>query len=77
MTNKQQEEKMDVAKKWKPQERETEYIQIAGKKNAIRTNHIKARIDKTQENCRRSLYRDIDERGNHIISECSKLSQKD
>ena len=30
--------------------RETESLQIAAQDNAIRSNHIKARIDKTQQN---------------------------
>ena len=30
--------------------RETESLQIAAQNNAVRTNHIKARIDKTQQN---------------------------
>ena len=30
--------------------RETESLLIAAQNNAIRTNHIKARIDKTQQN---------------------------
>ena len=45
--------------------------------NAIRTNYIKARIDKTQQNNRCKLCSDTDETINHIISECSKLAQKE
>ena len=30
--------------------RETEFLLIVPQKNTIRTNHIKARIDKTQQN---------------------------
>ena len=45
--------------------------------NAIRTNHIKARIDKTQQNSKCRLCSDRDETINHIISECSKLAQKE
>ena len=44
--------------------------------NAIRTNHIKTRIDKTQQNNTCRLCGDRDEIINHIISECSKLGQK-
>ena len=43
---------------------ETESLLIAAQNNAIRTNHIKARIDNRDETI------------NHI-SECSKLAQKD
>ena len=48
---------------------------IAAQNNAIRINHIEARIDKTQQysKCRRCG--DRDETIIHIISECSKLAQ--
>ena len=45
--------------------------------NAIRTNHIKARIDKTQQNSKCRLCGDRDETINNIISECSKLAQRE
>ena len=57
--------------------RETESLLIAEQDNAIRTNHIKARIDKTQQNSKCRLCSDRDETINHIISECSKLAQKE
>ena len=57
--------------------RETESLLIAAQDNAIRTNHIKARIDKTQQNSKCRLCDDRDETINHIISECSKLAQKE
>ena len=47
---------------------ETESLQIAAQDNAIRTNHIKARIDKTQQNSKCRLCGNIDETINHIIS---------
>ena len=50
---------------------------MAAQNNAVRTNHIKARIDKTQQNNKCRLCSDRDETINHIISECSKLAQKD
>ena len=43
----------------------------------MRTNHIKARIDKTQQNSKCMLCGDRDETIDHIISECSKLAQKE
>ena len=46
--------------------RETEYLLIAAQNNAIRTNHIKARIDKTQQNSKCRLCGDRDEMINHI-----------
>ena len=57
--------------------RETESLLIAAQDNAIRTNHIKARIDKTQQNSKYRLCGDRDETINHIISECSKLAQNE
>ena len=55
--------------------RETESLLIAAQDSAIRTIHIKARIDKTQQNSKCRLCVDRDETINHIISECSKLAQ--
>ena len=57
--------------------RETESLLIAAQDNAIRSNHIKARIDKTQQNSKCRLCGDRDETINHIITECSKLAQKE
>ena len=57
--------------------REKESLLIAAQNNAIRTNHIKARINKTQQNSKRWLCCCRDETINHIISECSKLAQKE
>ena len=57
--------------------RETESLLIAARDNAIRTNHIEARINKTQQNSKCRLCGDRDETTNHIIRECSKLAQKE
>ena len=57
--------------------RETESLLIAAQNNAVRTNHIKSRIDKTQQNSKCRLCGDKDETINHIISECSKLAEKE
>ena len=57
--------------------RETESLLMAAQNKAIRTNLIKARIDKTQQNSKCGLCGDRDETINHIISECSKLAQKE
>ena len=57
--------------------RETESLLTTVQDNAIRINHIKARIDKTQQNSKCRLCGDRDETINHIISECSKLAQKE
>ena len=66
---------MNVAKKGKLWE--TKFLLIATENKAIRTNHIKARIDKTQQNSRCRLCGDRDESINHIISKYSKLVHKD
>ena len=55
--------------------RETESFLIVAQNNAIRTNQIKTRIDKTQQNSKCSGERD--ETINHIICEWSKLVQKE
>ena len=57
--------------------RETESLLMAAQNSAIRTNHIKTRIDKTQQNSKCRLCGDRDETINHIISEFSKLAQKE
>ena len=57
--------------------RETKSLLIAAQNNAIRANHIKARIDKTQQNSKCRLCGDRDETIDHIISECSKLAQRE
>ena len=56
---------------------ETESLLIAAQNSAIRTNHIKASMDRTQQNSKCRLFGDRDETINHIISECSKLAQKE
>ena len=57
--------------------RETESLLIAAQDSALRTNYIKARIDKTQQNSKCRLCGDRDETINHIISECCKLGQRE
>ena len=72
MTNKQHLtwQNMDMAK------RETKSLLMAAQNRTTRTNHIKARIDKTQQNSKCRLCGDRDETINHI-SECSKLAKKE
>ena len=55
--------------------RKTQSLLKAAQSNVIKTNHIKARIDKTQQNSKCRLCGDRDETTNHIC-ECSKLAQK-
>ena len=57
--------------------RETESLLMAAQNSAIKTNHIEARIDKTQQNSICRLCGDRDETINQIISECSKLAQRE
>ena len=57
--------------------RETESLLIAAQDNAIRTNHIKVRIGKTQQDNKCGLCGDRDETINPIVGECSKLAQKE
>ena len=47
--------------------RETESLLIAAQNNTIRTNHIKGKIDKTQQNSKCRLCNDRDETINHTI----------
>ena len=56
--------------------RETESLLIAAQNNAIRTNLIKARIDKTRQNSKCRLCGDSDETINHIINIDSKSALK-
>ena len=57
--------------------RETESLLIAVQNNIIRTNHMKVRIDKMQQNSKCRLCGDRDKTINHIMSECSKLAQNE
>ena len=57
--------------------RETESLLIAAQNNTIRTNYVEAKIDKMKQNSKCRLCRDRNEMISHIISECSKLSQKE
>ena len=66
---------LNVAKKGNLK-RETESLLIASQNNAIGTNHIKARIDKMQQNSRCRLCSDREETINRIISEFSEQAQK-
>ena len=56
--------------------KETESLLIAAHNNAIRTNHIKVRINKTQQNSRYKLCGVWDEAINHIISKCKQISSE-
>ena len=78
MTNKQHltRQNLDMSKTGNLK-RETESLLIAVQNNTIWTNHIKARIDKTQQNSKCRLCGDRDETIDHIITKYSKLAQKE
>ena len=57
--------------------RETETLIMAAQEQAIRTNLIKAKIDKTQQESKCRMCDQADESINHILSECSKMAQKE
>ena len=50
---------------------------MAAQNSTIRTNHMKVKIDKRQQNSKCRLCGDKDKTVNHIISECSKSAQKE
>ncbi len=57
--------------------RETESPVMAAQEQAIRTNVIKARIDRTQEESKCRMCGRVDKTINHLLSECSKMAQKE
>ena len=57
--------------------RTTEALIMAAQEQAIRTNNLKAKIDKTQENSKCRMCGKAEESVNHVLSECSKLAQKE
>ena len=77
MTNKHHLRRENLNRLRKGNLRETKCLLIAAQDNAIRLNHIKAGIDKTQQNSKCSLCGDRDETINHIISECRKIVLKE
>ena len=54
----------------------TESLLIVAQDNSIKTNYIKTKIDKTQEDSKYKLCGIKDETINHMISKCSKLAQR-
>ena len=56
--------------------RETESLIFAAQEQAIRTNVIKGKIGKLQEQTKCRMCSRTDETINHIVSECPKLAQK-
>ena len=56
--------------------RETESLIMAPQEKAIRTNVIKAKIDKTQAESKCRLCGKVDETVRHIVCECPMLAQR-
>ena len=57
--------------------RETESLIVAAQNQSIRTNVVKANIDKSQGDSLCRVCRKVDESIVHIISGCGKLAQKE
>ena len=57
--------------------KETEGFLIAAQDQALRTNAIKAKIDKVTEDSKCRLCKEKDETIDHLISSCSKIAQTD
>ena len=57
--------------------REIESLIVAVQTQSIRTNLVKARIDKSQGDSLCRVCRKVDESIDHIVSVCSKLAQKE
>ena len=57
--------------------RETESLIVAAQNQSIRTNLVKAKIDKRQGDSLCRVCRKVDESIDHIVSGCSKLAQKE
>ena len=57
--------------------RETESFMVVRQNQSIRTNLVKARIDKSQGDSLCRMCRKVDESINHIVSGCTKLAQKE
>ena len=67
---------MELVEEWLSKERNGGFI-IAAKDQAIRTNAIKARIDKTYSDSKCRLCKVKEETIIHLVSSCSKIAQTD
>ena len=56
---------------------ETESLIVAAQNQSIRTNWVKAKVDKTQKETLCRLCKKADESIDHVVGGCSKLAQKD
>ena len=64
---------LDLVSEWRF-ERETERLKVAAQNQGIRTNLVKAKIDKSQKDTLCRLCKKADESLNHVVSGCSKLA---
>lgn len=74
--------KVDTEKTWSwlrngDLKKETEGFLLAAQDQALRTNAIKAKIDKTTDNSKCRLCKEKDETVDHLVSACSKIAQTD
>ena len=56
--------------------REPESFLTATQNNAMRTNYVEAKIDKTQQNGKCRVCDERDKTINHRITECSKMAER-
>ena len=77
MTEKKGTNKKENLHKGNKMRKPTTIIKAAQNNNVIRTNYVKAKIDKTPLISKSRLCNDKGETINHIISEYSKLAPKD
>ena len=66
-----------MASEWKFEKRERESLVVPAQNKSIRTNLVKAKIEKSQGNSLCRVCRKVDESIDHIVSGCSKLAQKE
>ena len=57
--------------------RETESLIVAAQNQSIRTNLVKAKIDKSQGDSLCRVCRKVDKSIDHSVSGCSRLAQKE
>ena len=65
-----------MASEWRFK-RETESLIVAAQNQSIRTNLVKAKIDKSQKDMLCRLCKKADESRDHVVSGCSKLALKE
>ena len=67
---------MGLASEWRFEEGDKRLI-VAAQNQSIRTNLVKAKIDKSQKDTLCRLCKKADESIDHVVSGCSKLAQKE